>query len=149
MTAPKPTLAETGVLRAFLDNGRPLYFLAMVFEATHAGVLEWADSPSGTLVAPLADDYTVELSEVPDFETGDYGSPDYVLHLMKDGHTVFALDRRIVEVADLAIALRRDQLDYSHPVFSELWRRATLKASKVTEHLDAVNRALAERLQNH
>jgi hypothetical protein len=92
----------------------------------------------------LDPDYRVTLEKVDDFD-GQTEDPDHILTLLQGEKIVFAVDRRYVSGDDFGSALD-EPVEYSYRVFSELWRRALLRASHVEQHLNKVNRLLEGQL---
>lgn len=120
-------------------------FIANTLKATRADGLEWEAAGQRRLVAKLNNGYSVELREVPDLD-GQTDDPDHLLTLFWGDRKLFTVDRRDVSGEELHEALR-ETVEYSYSVFSELWRRAYIRAMGLGEHLTKVNTALQEKLK--
>ena len=120
-------------------------FVARLLRATRTASIKWeAGEAPNCLKADLGDGYTAKLIRVEDFD-GLPDEEDYVVGLENENKWLFSIDRRVVGGEELSKALG-ETVQYSHAVFSELWRRAFLKSRRITEHLSKVNRLLAVRI---
>jgi hypothetical protein len=120
-------------------------FIVNTLKATRTGALDWEAEGQKQLIAPLSEDYRLELREVADLD-GVSDEPDHLLTLFFGDRRLFTVDRRDVSAADFHDALG-ETVEYSYTVFSELWRRAYIRALHLGEHLTRVNKALQERLK--
>jgi hypothetical protein len=120
--------------------------LANILRGTRRSLIDWQVDISGHLSASLEADYAVTLQEVPDLE-GQTPEPDHVLTLLVRGQPLFSLNRTLISAGELSKALG-EKLEHSYEFFSELWRRAFLQANKISEHVDALNKALTEKIRD-
>jgi hypothetical protein len=115
-------------------------FIANTLRATRAGTLKWESAGPKQLSANLDDNYRVEVREVPDLD-GQTNDPDHVLTLFVGDRKLFTIDRRDVSGEELQAALG-EAVEYSYPIFTELWRRAQIIALHLSDHLAKVNSVL-------
>jgi hypothetical protein len=120
-------------------------FVARVVKLAAIGKLEWeATADESTLIAPLGGPYTAKL-ERSTYEDDEGRSTTVVeLALLKSRQELF----RVYPGALYGTTFTRLLATPLSPmeVFSDLWNRAVVKAAKVTDELNVVNRLLAERL---
>lgn len=123
-------------------------FLRKVFHLTRKNEIDWDTTADlRTLVAPLAGEYSVRLQQIDDLE-GQSEISDHQLTLMKKGRALFSLDRS--DVSDLSTFEQyfAGQQLYSYTVFKELWDRAYLKANKISDEVEKVNKLLDSLLRD-
>jgi hypothetical protein len=121
-------------------------FLARVLRATKRGIISWEATANPELVvAPLEGEYSIRLEMAPDFE-GATPEPDHILSLYKGRKAIFRTDRR-----EISLERFKDLFgeDYENPyqVFKDLWKYALLKANRIPEEIETVNRLLDKKLK--
>lgn len=120
-------------------------FLVKVLRATKRGIIAWeATANPDLIVAPLEGEYSIRLEMVPDFE-GASPDPDHILSLYKGRKVVLRTDRREISL-DTLIKLSGEKYDNAYHVFKDLWKYASLKANRIPEEIETVNRLLDKKL---
>lgn len=120
-------------------------FLANVLEATRRGTLPWETTADpATLVSQLEGDYSLKLELVPDLDGQQTPEPDHRLSLSKGRRTVLTIDRKDFTIVEIKRVLAGFENVYQ--VFLDLWKRAFLKANKVSDEITEVNRILDKML---
>jgi len=120
-------------------------FVANLLKGTRAGAIDWKSGAENEIVADIGGDYRVILREIPDLD-GQNESPDQLITLQTQESRLFTLSRLDLSAEELGNALD-ERVDFSYQVFSELWNRAFLNATKMDQHLSAVNRALGQQIR--
>jgi hypothetical protein len=120
-------------------------FVANLLRGTRAGAIEWKQKAEGQLHADI-NDYQVLLQKVPDVD-GQTNDPDHAITLFAKDTRLFTLNRLDLSADDLQRALD-ERVEFSYEVFQEIWDRAFLNATRMDEHLSAVNRALGQRIKD-
>lgn len=119
-------------------------FVVNILKASRAGALNWESTSAKTFTATLDGNYRVQIQEVPDFED-ERQEPDHAITLFAGVERLFTVDRRDVTAEELEASLG-ESVDYSYAIFSELWRRAQMKATGLGEHLALVNQILEKQI---
>ncbi|MDQ3818793.1 MAG: hypothetical protein M3362_14095 [Acidobacteriota bacterium] len=120
-------------------------FLARVLRATKRGIIAWeATANPELIVAPLEGEYSIRLEMVPDFE-GATPEPDHILSLYKARKIILRIDRREISLERLN-KVSGEEYDTAYQAFNELWKYASLKANRIPEEIEAVNRLLDKKL---
>jgi hypothetical protein len=121
-------------------------FFVKVLRATKKGIITWEPTADPeVLTAPLEGEYSLRLELTPDFE-GTAPEPDHILSLYKGRKRIITVDRRDISKAELD-KLTGGAYEFEYNAFSELWKYASLKASRIPEELEEVNRLLERKLQ--
>jgi hypothetical protein len=120
-------------------------FVANLLMGTRAGAVEWKQGGDRQLVADIGNDYEVLVREIPDLD-GQSGDPDHTITLTAKGSRLFTLNRQDLSAEELQRALG-ERVEFSFQVFREIWDRAFLNATRMDEHLSAVNRALGQQIK--
>lgn len=119
-------------------------FAVNVARGTTEDKLEWeVTADEDILLAPLGGQYTAKLELVTRQDSDGDEYPSYELALIKGRDELFRLDAPMLSGTSFAKSLKTDR---SYPILRDMWNRAILKARKVTEELNEVNRILEARL---
>lgn len=120
-------------------------FATNVARATYGDRLDWeTTADEDVLIAPLGGPYTARLQRV--WRRDSDGDPFDVIELtlLKGREALFELDGDLLQ--NTAFARLRTSSN-SWGILRDMWARAILKAKKVTEELNAVNKLLGDRLK--
>lgn len=122
-------------------------FAVKIARATHRDKLEWeVTADQDVLLASLGGPYTAKLERGlrsrGDVEDDVFTA--YELVLIKGRDELFRLDDDMLSETSFANSLGDD----AYSVLREMWTRAILKAKKVTEELNEVNRLLSAKLES-
>jgi hypothetical protein len=120
-------------------------FVANLLTGTRAGAIEWKQGEHRQLFADINNGYRVLLQEIPDMD-GQTDDPDHTITLVAKDSPLFTLNRLNLNAEELGSALH-EHVEYSFRVFRELWDRAFLNATRMDEHLSAVNHALSQQIK--
>jgi hypothetical protein len=119
-------------------------FAMNVARATIADQLDWeTTADESVLIAPLGGPYTAKLEHAARYN--DHGDEywAYELTLQKSREELLRLDDEMLNSTTFS---RQFGSHSAYAAFNEIWTRAILKAKKLTEELNAVNKLLGTRL---
>ena len=120
-------------------------FAVNVAQATNRDKLEWeVTADEDVLLASLGGPYTAKLERVlrSRGDVDDDVFTAYELVLIKGRDELFRLDADMLSETSFAKSIGKQ----TYSVLREMWTRAILKAKKVTEELNEVNRLLSAKL---
>lgn len=122
-------------------------FFLKVLHATKRGILAWEVTANPELlVAPLEGQYSIRLALVEDFE-GQTPEPDHILTLFKERKAILRVDRREISSDRWnQIAGEEYKGGNVYQAFLDLWKYASLKANRVVDEIEVVNRLLDKKL---
>lgn len=116
-------------------------FATKIARFTFENKLEWeTTADENALLAPLGGPYTVRLEHATRLNDDDREYQTIELTLLKRSDELFSVDSRMLDDTDFARRARITSSAWS--TMREIWGRAILKAKKVTDELNAVNKLL-------